>query len=71
MKIFIAGANGQLGHALRGALRDHEIMAYGIEELYLSVIEGIGAAMPPRGMCTDCSDSQLKRVVDFMIRDLE
>lgn len=46
-------------------------LAYGIEELYLSTIEGLGPTMPPRGMCMDCSDSQLKAVVDYMIRELK
>lgn len=42
-------------------------LAYGVEELYISTIEGIGTAMPPRGMCADCTDQELKAVVDFMI----
>jgi len=39
--------------------------------VYLNAIEGLGPAMPPRGMCADCSDEQLKATVDFMILNLE
>jgi cytochrome c5 len=46
-------------------------LAYGVDELYLSAIEGLGPTMPPRGMCNECSDSQLKSVVDYIIKDLK
>lgn len=46
-------------------------LSYGIEEVYLNAIEGLGPAMPPRGMCTDCTDDQMKAVVDFMLLNLE
>ena len=65
------------GEGVRGAPRpgvkaDWEPrLSYGIEDLYISAYEGVGATMPPRGMCFDCSDSQLKAVVDFMVRDLK
>ena len=38
----------------------------GMEEVYQNTLEGIGD-MPPRGVCMDCSDDQLRAVVDFMI----
>ena len=65
------------GEGIRGAPRpgvkaDWEPrLGYGIEDLYLNAVDGVGALMPPRGMCFDCSDSQLKAVVDFMVRDLK
>ena len=45
-------------------------LSYGVEELYISAIEGAGPAMPPRGLCFECSDEQLRAIVDFMIRGL-
>lgn len=42
-------------------------LSYGIEELYLNTIEGVGSAMPPRGMCDSCTDAQLEAVVDYMV----
>jgi cytochrome c5 len=65
------------GEGVRGAPRpgvkaDWEPrLSYGIEGLYISALDGVGATMPPRGLCFDCSDSQLKAVVDFMVRDLK
>ena len=45
-------------------------LAYGITELYLNVIDGLGVRMPPRGMCFECTDTQLQAIVDYMISDL-
>jgi dTDP-4-dehydrorhamnose reductase len=39
MKVFIAGANGQLGHALKDTLGHHEIIAYDIDELDITQLE--------------------------------
>ncbi len=48
-----------------------ERLGYGIEDVYLNAIEGMGNAMPARGMCTDCSDEQIESIVDFMVKDLK
>ena len=43
-------------------------IAKGIDVLYESAINGFnGAAMPPRGLCMDCSDDELKATVDYML----
>jgi len=40
----------------------------GVEVLYISAIKGVPAtAMPPKGACAKCSDSELKAAVDFML----
>ena len=44
---------------------------YGVEDLYLNVIEGLGAKMPPRGACAQCSDAQLQAAVDYMLAEYE
>jgi len=65
------------GEGMHGAPRPgvksdwQDRLSYGIEEIYLNTIEGMGVEMPPRGMCDDCSDEQLKLVVDFMLRDVK
>lgn len=41
-------------------------IAKGEATLYHSAINGINA-MPPRGMCTDCSDAELEATVRFMV----
>jgi len=45
-------------------------LEYGIEDVYYNTIDGLGG-MPPRGTCMNCSDDQLKAVVDFMLGRLE
>jgi cytochrome c5 len=46
-------------------------LEYGVEELYLNAIDGIGSSMPPRGQCMDCTDDEIRAIVDYMISDLE
>ena len=41
-------------------------LSYGKTEMYLNTLEGIGE-MPPRGLCDDCSEAQLKAVIEFML----
>lgn len=40
--------------------------AKGLDVLYASVINGLGA-MPPRGTCNSCTDEELGAVVDYML----
>jgi len=43
-------------------------IAKGIEALYTSAMNGVaGTAMAPRGTCPDCTDDELKQVVDYMV----
>ncbi len=42
-------------------------IAQGVENLYPSVINGKNA-MPPRGLCMDCSDDELKAAVDHIVK---
>jgi cytochrome c5 len=46
-------------------------MAYGVRNLTLNAIEGLGPLMPPRGMCSDCSDSDLEAIVGYMVSNLK
>jgi cytochrome c5 len=40
----------------------------GMDELYMSAINGFnGAAMPPKGLCMDCSDDDLRATVDYIV----
>jgi cytochrome c5 len=43
-----------------------ERKAKGVETLYANAIAGINA-MPPRGLCGDCSDAEIKAVVDYIL----
>jgi len=39
----------------------------GLDTLVQSTINGLNGIMPPRGLCADCSDEQLKAIVEYMI----
>ena len=58
---------------LNGAPRigDEEVwtarLAQGRGALLQSTIEGIQPAMPPRGICFDCSDEELGEAIDYMV----
>ncbi|MEY1660801.1 c-type cytochrome [Isoalcanivorax beigongshangi] len=41
-------------------------IAKGIDTLYKHSIEGFNA-MPPKGLCMDCSDEELHAAVDYMV----
>ena len=41
-------------------------IARGREALYESALNGRNA-MPPRGMCMDCSDQEIRAAVDYMV----
>jgi len=43
-----------------------ERMAKGLDTVMANVINGLNA-MPPKGMCFDCSDDDLRALVDYMI----
>ncbi|MEM8500159.1 MAG: c-type cytochrome [Pseudomonadota bacterium] len=54
-----------------GAPKSHDaaawapILAKGMDALITSIKEGLNA-MPPKGMCFDCSDEQYRALVDYM-----
>lgn len=41
----------------------------GIEALYTNSLTGING-MPPKGLCMDCSDDELKSAVDYILESL-
>lgn len=41
-------------------------IAKGVDVLYTSAISGLNG-MPPRGLCMDCTDDELKAAVDYML----
>jgi cytochrome c5 len=58
------GAAGapRIGHADEWAPR----VSKGMDTLYLHAIQGFNA-MPPKGMCMNCSDDELHATVDYII----
>lgn len=43
----------------------------GMDTLYASAIEGMPPAMPAKGTCFNCSDEELKALVDYMLEESE
>jgi cytochrome c5 len=41
----------------------------GMDTLVQSAIKGLNGIMPPRGLCADCSDDQLKAIVEYMVAE--
>lgn len=41
----------------------------GLDGIVSNAINGINA-MPPRGMCTDCTDDEIRQVVEYIMRDV-
>jgi cytochrome c5 len=41
----------------------------GLETLVQNTISGLNGIMPARGLCTDCSDQQLKQIVEYMLEN--
>lgn len=39
----------------------------GMDTLVQSTINGLNGIMPQRGLCTDCSDDDLKAIVEYML----
>ena len=39
----------------------------GLDPLVQNTINGLNGVMPTRGLCRDCSDEQLKAIVEFML----
>ncbi len=45
-------------------------LAKGMDTLVASVASGLNA-MPPKGMCFDCSDEDVKALIEFMAKPAE
>ena len=41
----------------------------GLDTLVQNTISGLNGIMPARGLCTDCSDDQLKEIVEYMLEN--
>ena len=67
-KCFTCHATGAAGAPKVGdqASWSSRIDARGVEGLYTGAISGF-QGMPPKGLCMDCSDDELKAAVDHML----
>jgi len=53
----------KLGDAAQWSAR----VGKGMDVLYASAINGLNGVMPPKGLCMNCSDDELKAAVDHMV----
>ncbi len=66
-KCSMCHANAGVGAPLIGHAKDWEARAAkGIDALLTSATKGLNA-MPPMGMCTDCSSDELKGAIEYML----
>ena len=60
-------ATGAAGAPKTGVADDWaDRIAKGVDTLYTSAISGFNG-MPPKGLCMDCSDEEMKAAVDYML----
>lgn len=43
----------------------------GLDTLVQNTISGLNGVMPAKGLCVDCSDDQLKAIVEYMLESSE
>lgn len=43
----------------------------GLDTLVQNTISGLNGVMPAKGLCVDCSDDQLKAIVEYMLENSE
>jgi cytochrome c5 len=43
----------------------------GLDSLVQNTINGLNGVMPAKGLCVDCSDEQLKAIVEYMLENSE
>ena len=67
-KCFTCHASGVAGAPKFGITEDWVArVGKGIDVLYSSAIHGFNG-MPPKGLCMDCSEEELKDSVDYMVK---
>ena len=64
-------ASGAAGAPKLGVSADwKDRLAKGVDALYASAASGLNA-MPPKGLCMDCSDEELKAAIDYMLEKVQ
>jgi cytochrome c5 len=65
---FACHGTGQAHAPVVGDIIEWEIrLEKGFDTLVQSTINGLNGMMPARGLCSDCTDGDLKAIVQFMI----
>ena len=65
---FACHGTGQAHAPVVGDIIEWEIrLEKGLQTLLQSTINGLNGMMPARGLCSDCTDDDLKAIVQYMI----
>jgi cytochrome c5 len=65
---FACHGTGQAHAPIVGDVIEWEIrLDKGIDTLVQNTVSGLNGMMPARGLCTDCSDDQLRAIVEYML----
>lgn len=67
---FACHGTGQAHAPVVGDVIEWEIrLDKGIDTLVQNTVNGLNGMMPARGLCTDCSDDQLRAIVEYMLEE--
>ena len=67
---FACHGTGQAHAPLLGDVIEWEIRAEkGMETLVQNTINGLNGIMPARGLCVDCTDDQLRAIVEYILEE--
>ena len=67
---FACHGTGQAHAPIVGDMIEWEIRAEkGFETLVQNTISGLNGIMPARGLCADCTDQQLRAIVEYMLEE--
>ncbi len=67
---FACHSTGQAHAPVVGDIIEWEIrLEKGMDTLVQNTINGLNGFMPARGLCADCSDEQLRAIVEYMLEE--
>ncbi|NKB34803.1 MAG: cytochrome c5 family protein [Pseudomonadales bacterium] len=55
----------EIGDVIEWEIRSEK----GFDTLVQNTINGLNGIMPPRGLCADCTDNQLRAIVEYMLEE--
>ncbi|GJM14359.1 MAG: cytochrome [Pseudohongiella sp.] len=65
---FACHGNGAAHAPVVGDYIEWEIrLEKGIDTLVQNTVAGLNGIMPPKGLCTDCSEEDLRAIVEYML----
>lgn len=67
---FACHGTGQAHAPVVGDIIEWEIRAEkGLEALVQNTINGLNGIMPARGLCADCTDAELRAIVEYILEE--